>query len=330
MKAARRDRYGPPEVVEIREMDIPVPRDDQLLVKVAAASVNRADLDGLLPRWQFTRLFYGLRAPRTHSLGLDMAGTVESIGPAVTRFKVGDRVFADLFNFGQAAFAEYACAPERAFASVPAEMPLEVAATLPHSAVLALQGLRRADGRTAGKGDKVLIVGASGNVGPFAVQIAKERGAEVTGVCRTEKMEFVRSLGADNVVDYTTTDETRTGERYDWIMDVDAHHSFLRWRPALRPNGVYVGMGGPATWILQALVVAPVISLSGDRKLGLLLNWKPFKTEDVEELKSLVAAGKLMPIIDRRFTLDEVVEALRYVNDGRARGKVVITFEGSQ
>ena len=174
-------------------------------------------------------------------------------------------------------------------------------------------------------GDRVLIDGASGNVGPFAIQIAKSMGAEVTGVCRTEKMDFVRSLGADHVIDYTAVDYTRTGERYDWIVAVDAHHSFLRVRHALRPKGVYIAMGGPASWLLQALLVAPVISAATGKHLGLLLWWKPFKAEDVATLKELIAAGKLEPVIDRRFPLSQIVDALRHVDDGQSRGKVVIS-----
>jgi NADPH:quinone reductase-like Zn-dependent oxidoreductase len=210
VKAAMRDRYGPPEVVKITEIEKPIPSGDQVLVRVHAASVNRADLDNLYPRWGFLRLFLGIRRPRIRGVGLDAAGVVESVGADVTRLKPGDRVFGDLFPFRQGAFAEYACEPERAFSLMPDTVSFEDAATLPHSAVLAVQGLRLRNGRTFGPGDKVLVVGASGNVGPFAVQIAKARGAEVTGVARTEKLDFVRSLGADHVVDYRKVDPTRT------------------------------------------------------------------------------------------------------------------------
>ena len=209
------------------------PEDDEVLVRVHVASVNRADLDGIEPRPSFVRLFIGLRAPRNHRVGLDMAGVVEAVGAGVTRFQPGDRVFGDLYPFGQGAFAEYVCAPERAFLPIPAGMSFEDAATLPHSAILAIQGLRLRNGRTIEPGDKVLIDGASGNVGPFAVQIAKSMGAEVTGVASTGKLDFVRSLGADHVIDYTPVDYTRTGERYDWIVDTDSHHSILRVRRAL-------------------------------------------------------------------------------------------------
>jgi NADPH:quinone reductase-like Zn-dependent oxidoreductase len=326
MKAAVRDRYGPPEVVEVQDVDRPVPSADQVLVRVRAASVNRADLDNLYPRWQFIRLFLGLRKPRVRRVGLDVAGVVEAVGSSVTRFRPGDEVFGDLFEFGQGAFAEYVCAPEKAFASMPIGMTFEEAATLPHSAILALQGLRLRSGRTVGPGDKVLVVGASGNVGPFAVQIAKSLGAEVTGVARTEKLDFVRSLGADHVIDYTTVDPTSAGERYDWIVDVDAHLPLLRWRRALRPKGVYAALGGSAGWFFRALVLGPAVSVATGKRMGLMLWWKSFNAQDVETLKALIAAGKVKPAIDRRFPLSEVVQALRHVDDGRAKGKVVITM----
>ena len=221
MKEAFRDRYGSPDVVELREVDVPVPADDQVLVRVRAASVNRADLDGLTPKPSFVRLFMGMRAPRNHSIGLDVAGVVETVGASVTRFKPGDEVFADMFAHGNNGFAEYVCAPEKAFKPMPAGVTFEEAATLPHSAVIALQGMRLRKGRTVMPRDKVLVVGASGNVGPFAVQIAKAWGAEVTGVASTDKLDLVRSLGADHVLDYTKANAARTGDRYDWILDTD-------------------------------------------------------------------------------------------------------------
>ena len=326
MKAAVREKYGSVEVVEVRDVDTPSPADDEVLVRVQAASVNRADLDGLGPRPAFARLFIGLRAPRNHSIGLDVAGVVQSVGSAVTRFKPGDRVFADLFGYGVGAFAEFVCAREKAFKPIPTGMSFEDAATLPHSAVLAAQGLRLRNGRTIVPGNRVLIDGASGNVGPFAVQIAKSMGAEVTGVCRTEKVDFVRSLGADHVIDYTKVDYTKTGERYDWIVDTDSHHSILAIRRALRPRGVYVTLGGTSWPLLAAMVLGPLISLTSDRWTGLLLWWKPFRPEDVTTVTELITAGKVKPVIDRRYPLSEIVEALRWVDDGHARGKVVITF----
>jgi NADPH:quinone reductase-like Zn-dependent oxidoreductase len=328
MKAAIRERYGSPDVVHLADVERPVPAEDQVLVRVRAASVNRADLDGIKPRPQFVRLFMGLRAPRNHRTGIDVAGVVEAVGSAVTRFRPGDEVFADLFGFsaGAGAFAEYVCARDEAFQPIPAGMSFEDAATLPHSAILAIQGLRLRNGRTVQPGDRVLIDGASGNVGPFAVQIAKSMGAEVTGVCSTAKVDFVRSLGADHVIDYTQVDYTTSGEHYDWIVDTDSHHPILRIRRALRSNGVYVTLGGEGRPILAAMVLGPLISLATDKSMGMLLWWKPFKREDVETLTALIEAGKVRPVIDRSFPLSEVVDALRYVDEGRARGKVVITL----
>ena len=327
MKAAIVDRYGTPDAVRIEEVETPVPTDDQVLVRVRAASVNRADLDGIQPRPQFVRLFIGLRGPRNHRVGLHVAGVVEAVGPAVTRFKPRDCVFADLYAHGGGAFAEYACAKEKAFLPIPDGLSFEDAATLPHSANLAVQGLRRRDGRTPGPGDRVMISGASGNVGPFAVQIAKHFGAEVTGVARTEKLDFVRTLGADHVIDYTTTDITKSGERYDWIVDTDSHHSMLSMRRALRPNGVYVTLGGTGLRILDALLVGPVMSLAGSRRYGLMLWWKPFNEPDIAAVTRLIAEGVVTPRVDRTYPLAQIVDALKWVDEGHAKGKVLIALD---
>ncbi len=324
MKAAICERYGPPDVVEVREVERPVATGDKVLVRVCAASVNRADLDGLTPRPSFVRLFTGLRAPRNTAVGIDVAGVVEAVGPEVTRFKPGDEVFADLFGNEHGTFAEFVSAPEKKFERMPVGMSFEDASTLPHSAILAIQGLRLRKGRTPKPGDKVLINGASGNVGPFAVQIAKALGAEVTGACRTSKIDFVRAVGADHVIDYTKVDYTTTGARYDWILDTDSHQSITRARRALRPKGVYVTLGGTSGPILQAMLLGPLLSVASDRYAGLVLWWKIFHPADVETLKELIAAGKLKPFIDRRYPLTDVVEGLRRVNDGLAQGKVVI------
>jgi NADPH:quinone reductase-like Zn-dependent oxidoreductase len=326
MRAAQRDRYGPPEVVEVRDVERPTPPDGQVLVRVKAASVNRADLDALKPRPGFVRLFMGIRAPRSHGVGVDAAGIVEEVGTGVTRLKPGDAVMGDMFIGGQGSFAEYVRAPERAFQPIPPGMSFEEASTLPHSAILALQGLRRRD-RTLRPGDAVLIDGASGNVGPFAVQIAKAMGAEVTGVASTDKLDLVRGLGADHVIDYTKTDYTRGSERYDWILDTDTHHFVSRVRRALKPNGVYVTLGGETGDLIGGAVVGPLLSRFSDRWSGLMLWWKPMHPPDVDRLKELIAAGQLRPVIERTYPLSRVVEALRHVEDGRARGKVVITMD---
>jgi NADPH:quinone reductase-like Zn-dependent oxidoreductase len=325
MKAALRFRYGPPEIVELKDVERPVPTDDQVLVRVRAASVNRADLDGLKPKPGFVRLFMGLLAPKSPEVGIDAAGIVEAVGPDASRFKAGAEVMTDLFAAGRfGAFAEYVCAREKAFEPLPTGMSFEEAATLPHSAVLALQGMRVGNGRTLKPGDAVLIDGASGNVGPFAVQIAKAMGAEVTGVARGDKLDFVRSLGADHVIDYENVDFTKASERYDWIVAVDSHHSIRAARRALKPNGVYITMGGDSASIFASLVGSMVISRFGDKWSGLMLWWKPLHRPDVETLKELIASGKLKPAIDRVLPLTDVVKALRYVEDGHPSGKVVI------
>lgn len=325
MLAAIRERYGVPgDVVELRELPIPTPAADELLVRVHAASINRADLDLLYPRPAFARVFLGVRSPRVQRVGCDVAGVVEAVGRDVTRFRPGDRVFADLYPFGLGGFGEYVAAPARAFLAIPEGMATEDAATIPHAAILAIQGLRRRDGRAPDPGDRVLVDGASGNVGPFAVRIAKALGAHVTGTASPAKLEFVRSLGADRVLDYTTTDYTRMGERYDWILDVDSHHPILDARRAVKRDGVYVTLGGATRRLVAALAGGPVISAATGRQMGLMLWWRPFHAPDVARLAELYADGSVRPSIDRRYRLAEVVEALRYVEEGRARGKVVV------
>jgi NADPH:quinone reductase-like Zn-dependent oxidoreductase len=328
MKAAFTERYGSPDVVGIRDIERPTPGGDEILVRVRAASVNRADLDGLKPKPGFMRLFMGLRAPRNQAVGIDAAGIVEATGPDATRFKTGDEVMTDLFAAGRfGAFAEYVCAAEKAFEPIPAGMSFEEAATLPHSAVLALQGMRLRSGRTFRPGAKILIDGASGNVGPFAVQIAKAMGAEVTGVASGDKLDFVRSLGADHVIDYRTVDYTKAGKRYDWIVAVDAHHPIRAVRRVLEPGGAYLTLGGDTGTMLAALGGTLVMSRFGDRWSGMMLWWQPMHRPDIDTLKGLIAAGKVKPVIDRRYRLDQVVEALSWVEDGHARGKVVIDME---
>ncbi len=324
MKAIVRDRYGSPDVLRLEDVDKPRVGDDDVLVRVRASSLNRADLDYLTGWPSVARVATGFRTPRNRRLGLDVAGEVEAVGSKVTRFRPGNEVFGDMTGYGQGAFAEYVVAPEKAFATKPPTMSFEVAATLPQAAILAIQGLRGF--RPIEPGDHVLVNGASGNVGPFAVQIAKSFGAEVTGVCRTSKMDFVRSLGADHVIDYTSEDFTQGARRYDRILDVAARRSIFDSRRALSRKGVYVWVGGSGVSLLQALVLGPLISVTGSRKMALMLWWKPFNLDDVASLTQMVEAGKLRPVIDRRFPLSEVPAALRYLDEGHARGKVVITI----
>lgn len=325
MRAIVRDQYGSPDVLELREIERPVAGDDEVLVQVHAAGVNMADVDYLRGQPYVARLGTGLRRPRNPVLGLDVAGTVEAVGRNVTRFQPGDQVFGDLTEHGYGAFAEYACAPEDAFAQRPAGPTFEEAATVPQAGIMALQGL--VDKRRIRPGDEVLINGAGGGVGPFAVQIAKSFGAEVTAVDGTGKLDLLRSIGADHVIDYTLEDYTTSGRRYDRILDVAGNRSIFECRRALKPKGRYVVIPGSIPRLFQAMVLGPLLSIIGSRKMGMLM-WKPFKREDVALLTELIEAGRVAPVIDRSFPLSEVAEALRYQEEGRARGKLVISVRG--
>lgn len=322
MKSIVRDRYGSSDVLRLEDIPKPVPGAGEVLVRVHAASVNTADLDHLRGRPYAARLGTGLRQPRNRGVGLDVAGRVEAIGENVTRLHPGDEVWADLFGFGHGAFAEYVCAPERAFALMPAGITFEEAATVPHSGVLALQGLRGKGQMQPGQ--KVLINGAGGCVGPWAVQIAKVFGAEVTGVDHTGKLEMLSSIGADHVIDYTRDDFTRNGQRYDLILDIAARRSILHYRRSLAPRGSYVLVARSLAGFFQALLVGACISASGSKKMG-IFSWEPNRREDLAFLAQLLVAAKIRPLIDRRYELSALPEALRYVERGHARGKVVIT-----
>ena len=322
MKAFVRSGYGGPEALELREVETPTPGAGEVLVRVRASSVNAADLDYLYGRPAMTRLGTGLREPRWKRLGLDVAGVVEEVGSDVSRFAAGDEVFGDLTVCGYGAFAEYAIATEKALAPKPKGLSFEEAATVPQSAILAIQALH--SWRPVREGEEVLVNGASGNVGPFAVGIAQAYGCRVTGVCSTAKIDFVRSLGVADIIDYTTDDYAESGRRWDRIVDVAAHRSILASRRALKPGGVYAWAGGDTRSLLGAMSIGPVLSLLTSRKSGLFM-WKPFKAEDVAELTRLIEAGKLRPVIDRSFGLEQVPEALRYLDEKRAKGKLVIT-----
>ncbi len=328
MKAIRRSQYGSPDVLELRDVPTPVPGAGEVLVAIHAASVNRADLDYLTGTPFITRMGTGLREPRHEGLGLDAAGIVDAVGADVTRFAAGDRVFGNLTMYGYGAFAEYACAPERAWAPMPAGATFEQAAALPEASIIAYQGL--GGGRSIRPGDSVLVNGASGNVGPFAVQLAKSFGAEVTGVCSTRKMDFVRSLGADHVIDYTQVDYTRSTPRYDTILDVWGRRSFLAPRHALKPGGRYVMVGGTTGAIFEALLLGPLMSLVGSRKLGILWGWKPFDPTDIATLSRLLESGAIRPAIDRRYPLADVPAALRDLQAGRPIGKLIITVRDGE
>jgi len=322
MKAIVQEEYGPPDVLELREIDKPVVEDDQVLVRVHASSANPADWHFMRGVPYIMRPQSGLGKPKNSVLGRDIAGRVEAVGKDVTRFRPGDEVFANVETGG---FAEYACVSEGLLAPKPPNLTFEQAAAVPLAALTALQGLRDA-GRVQ-PGQKVLIIGASGGVGTFAVQIAKSFGADVTGVCSTRNLEMVRSLGADHVIDYTQDDFTQNGRKYDLIFQLAGTRSPSECRRALTSQGTLVLSSGesdgrwlgPVDRIIKAVVLSPFVS----QKLGTFLA-KPNK-EDLQFLKELIEAGKVTPVIDRTYSLSEVPEAIRYLEEGHARGKVVIT-----
>jgi NADPH:quinone reductase-like Zn-dependent oxidoreductase len=322
MKAIVYTKYGPPDVLQLKEVEKPTPRDNEALVKVHAASLNAADLDYLRGRWMVR--FAGPLKPMYKILGSDIAGRVEAVGRNVKQFHPGDEIFVDLFVSGFGAFAEYVCVPETALMLKPAGMTFEEAAAYPQAALLALQGLR--DKGRIQKGQKVLINGAGGGAGTFAVQLAKYFGAEVTSVDSTGKLDMLRSIGADHVIDYTQEDFTKSGQRYDLILDVVVHRSIFDYKRALSPGGICAMVGGSMARVFLSMLLGPLILMMGRKKIGIVM-WQPNKKEDLDFLKELFEAGKVVPVIDRRYPLSEVPEALRYLEEGHALGKVVITVE---
>jgi NADPH:quinone reductase-like Zn-dependent oxidoreductase len=323
MKAIVRTRYGSPDVLQFTEVEKPVPQDDEVLVRVHAASVNASDWHAM--RGKPIRTWRGgLRYPKRQRLGGDLAGRVETVGSNVTRFQVGD----DVFGIGPGAFAEYACAAENRLTLKPAELSYEAAAAVPVAAITALQALR--DEGEIRPGQHVLIQGASGGVGTFAVQIAKAFGAEVTAVCSTRNVDQARALGADHVIDYTREDFTKKrGEqrqRYDLILAVSGYQPIFAYRRALRPKSRYVLIGASThifRALFQALLLGLVISKIGSKKMGGFVA-NPTQ-QDLVFVKELLEAGKVVPVIDRRYPLSETAEAMRYLEEGHAKGKVVIT-----
>ncbi len=323
MKAIVYTQYGPPDVLQLKEVEKPTPRDNEVLLKVYATSVNAGDLHVLRADPFLIRLMgYGLLKPKNKILGAAIAGRIEAIGGNVKQFQPGDDVFGDLSESGKrGGFAEYVCASADALVLKPSRLSFEEAAAVPVAAVTALQGLR--DKGHIQAGQKVLINGASGGVGTFAVQIAKSFGAEVTAVCSTSNVDAARSMGADHVIDYTKEDFTQNGQHYDLIVAANGNRSISEYKRALRPNGTYVVTGGSKKQTYQAMLLGPWISMTGTKKMGNLMA-KP-NTKDLGFVKELLEAGKVIPVIDRRYPLSETAEALRYLEAGRARGKVVIT-----
>ena len=322
MKAMVYTEYGPPDVLQLKEVKKPIPQDNEVLVKVRAASVNYAD-------WAFVRgepflvrlMGAGLLKPNKAILGADITGQIEVVGKNAKQFQPGDEVFGDISECGFGGFAEYVAVPESVLALKPTNMTFEEAAAVPQAAVVALQGLR--DKGHIQPGQKVLINGASGGIGTFAVQLAKSFGAEVTGVCSARNLDMVRSIGADHVIDYTQEDFTQNGQRYDLILATAGYRSVFDYKRALKPQGIYVVTGGSMAQIFQGMLLGSLISMTGTKKMGNLAA-KPDQ-EDLVFIKELLESGKIKPVIDRRYPLSEVAEALRYYGTGHTRGKVVIT-----
>ena len=320
MKAIVRETYGPPDVLHLEEVPLPTVGDGDVLVRVQAASANAGDWHLLRGTPLPFRLVAGLRKPKFKIIGNDIAGCVEAVGRNVTKFRPGDEVFGELSRCGFGAYAEFAAAPEKALALKPANLSFEEAAAIPTAGCTALQGLRQ--GRIE-RGQRVLVNGASGGVGTFAVQIAKTFGTEVTAVCSTRNVDAVRSIGADHVLDYTKEDFAAIGQRYDLILAANGDRSIWDYKRALTADGAYAMTGGSNRQLVDALLFGPLLSV-GRQKFGNVL-MKPNQA-DLLFLKELCEAGKVRPMIDRRFSLSEVPAAVRYVEDGRARGKVVITI----
>jgi NADPH:quinone reductase-like Zn-dependent oxidoreductase len=321
MKAIVYHNYGSPDVLKLEEVKKPTPTDDEVLIKIHAVSVNRSDWEGLVGKPLYARLG-GLLKPREHILGSDIAGRVEMVGRSNQQFQLGDDVFGELAGYW-GGFAEYVCARGNILALKPASITFEEAAAIPQAGVIALRGIRE-NGRVQ-PGQKVLINGAGGSAGSFAIQLAKLYGAEVTGVDNAGKLDFMRSLGAEHVVDYTREDFTKSGKQYDLILDLIAHRSVFAYQRALRPNGTYFFVGGSVAIIFQILLLGPWIKRTTAKNIRILA--VPQNRKDLISIKELCEAGKIVPIIDRRYSLSEVPEALRYVGEGRAKGKVVIVVE---
>ena len=320
MKAVTYNNYGPPDVLQIEEIEKPTPNEDQVLVKVIASSINAGDYRVRKADPFFIRLAAGgLLRPKDTRSGGDVAGRVEAIGQNVKQLQVGDEVY----GCRHGAFAEYVCARESLLTLKPANISFEQAAAVPIAALTALQGLRDKAGIRAGH--EVLIQGASGGVGSFAVQFAKHFGAEVTAVCSTRNLEMARSLGADHVIDYTNEDFTRRLERYDLIFAVNGYHPISAYKRALNPQGMYVCAGGTMNQFMQAILLGPMMSQKAGRKL-VMMGIAEAKQEDLIALAELLKDGRIRPVIDRTYSLNEIVEAFRYVEDIHAQGKVVITM----
>jgi NADPH:quinone reductase-like Zn-dependent oxidoreductase len=324
MKAAIYTKFGPADVVHIADIEKPVPKDNEVLIRVHAVSLNALDYRMMKGAPYIVRMLFGMRKPSAASPGRpgrDVAGRVEAVGGKVTQFKPGD----DVFGVCPGAAAEYACAAEDKLALKSPTVSFEEAAALPIAAITALQGLR--DKGKIQQGHTVLVDGASGGVGTFAIQIAKSFGAQVTAVCSTRNVEAARAMGADHVIDYTQTDFTRSGRRYNLIIAANGHHSIFAYRRALNPKGIYVMAGGGIPQILQTFLLGPLLSRMGSKKMRSFM--ARIDKKDLLVLQELLESKKVVPAIEKRFPLGETGEAIRYLAEGHARGKVVITMGNS-
>ena len=321
MKAIVYTKYGPPDHLHFEEVEKPTTKKDEVLVRIHAASVNAADWHLLTADIFLVRFFSGLIKPKRVILGADIAGQVTAVGENVRQFKPGDEVFGDVFAHGGGGFAEFVSVPETTLAPKPANLSFEEAAAVPLAATTALNGLRNIERRQSRQ--KVLIQGASGGVGTFAVQIAKSFGAEVTAVCSARNQEQARALGADHVIDYGHEDFTKSRRQYDLILAVNGYHPITAYRRALALGGTYEMIGGKPAQMFQAMLCGPFMSIYGNKKIRVVSS-KPSR-QDLLFLTELIEAGKLFPVIDRSYPLSETAEALRYLGQGHARGKVVIT-----
>lgn len=323
MKAVVYENYGSPEVLKLSDVERPSPGSNEVLLKVRAASVNSWDWDLLRGKPLLVRLDGGIGKPRINILGADVAGVVESIGDNVKRVKPGDAVFGDLCESGWGSFAEFVCAHENSLTLKPSSLKFEEVAALPQAGAMAMHAIRGY--KELGARDNVLINGAAGGVGTYAVQLTKLAGAEVTGVDSAQKLDLLLNLGADHVIDYKQQDFTRNGKQYDLIVDVVASHSVFDYKRALRPGGYYVMIGGTSSSIFQCMTLGPLVSLLGSRQLRILRH-KPNKA--IDELKDLLASGKIKSVIGKYYNLNEVPEALESIGKGNAIGKIVIQVAG--
>ncbi len=322
MKAIIYSKYGPPDVLQLKEVEKPTPKEDEVLVKVFATAVNDYDWSMVRGKPYLYRLLFGIIKPKRKIPGMELAGIIEALGTNATSFELGDAVYGDISGYGFGSFAEYVCINEKALKLKPGNMSFEQAASIPHASMLAVQGL--IDIGKVQKGEKILINGAGGGFGTFGLQIAKFYNTEVTGVDTGDKLNMMKSIGFDHVIDYRKEDFTKNGQRYDLILDAKTNRSTFNYIRSLNPNGRYVTVGGTTSRLLQAFFLGPLIRLFNKKTIRIVA-LKPNK--DLDYIKELFEEGKIKPVIDGPYKLNEVPEAIRYFGEGKHKGKVVITLE---